>query len=257
MKTTITNATATYTIVMLVFASLAGSGTGPLPLDSLRRAGFGPLRALALCLGLLSLAGIPPAPGFWAKLAILGPAWSYAGIGPTIVAVIGGVAGALYYLKPLPDLFAAVREGVQRPIPAPALASTAVALAGLTVIAFGLAPALAYLLASLATYSSDDPGWSRSGSIAGALHNYGGPVGAYVADLAFWFFGYVAYTLPLVLGGIAWISLFGLDTDGDGRVDFGPALRLIGIVGFLVSACGLLHLVGGPAPHLPKEDWPS
>ena len=32
---------------------------------------------------------------------------------------------------------------------------------------------------------------------------------------------------------------FGLDSDGDGHVDFGPALRLIGIVGFLVSACGL------------------
>jgi NADH-quinone oxidoreductase subunit N len=135
--------------VMLVFASLGGYGAGPLPLAGLRGAGFGPLRALALCLALLSLAGIPPAPGFWAKLAILGPAWTYAGIGPTVVAVIGGVAGALYYLKPLPDLFAAVREGVQHPLPAPALAGAAVALAGLAVIAFGLAPALAYALASL------------------------------------------------------------------------------------------------------------
>ena len=77
--------------VMLIFASLGGYGTGRLPLDGLRRAGFGPLRALALCLGLLSLAGIPPAPGFWAKLAILGPAWAYAGVAPTIIAVIGGV----------------------------------------------------------------------------------------------------------------------------------------------------------------------
>jgi S-DNA-T family DNA segregation ATPase FtsK/SpoIIIE len=116
-----------------------------------------------------------------------------------------------------------------------------------------LAPLLVYLLASLATYSTDDPGWSRTGSVAGAMHNIGGLVGAYIADLAFWFFGYVAYTLPLVLGGLAWIALFGLDSDGDGHVDFGPALRLIGIVGFLVSATGLLHLVGGAAPHLPAE----
>jgi S-DNA-T family DNA segregation ATPase FtsK/SpoIIIE len=116
-----------------------------------------------------------------------------------------------------------------------------------------LSPVLVYLLASLATYSTDDPGWSRTGSIAGSMHNFGGIVGAYVADLAFWFFGYVAYTLPLVLGGLAWIALFGLDSDGDGRVDFGPALRLIGIVGFLVSATGLLHLVGGAAPELPAE----
>jgi S-DNA-T family DNA segregation ATPase FtsK/SpoIIIE len=116
-----------------------------------------------------------------------------------------------------------------------------------------IAPLLIYLLASLASYSTNDPGWSRTGSVAGALNNIGGLVGAYMADLAFWFFGYVAYSVPFVLGGIAHIALFGLDSDGDGRVDFGPALRLIGIVGFLVSACGLLHLLGGPAPNLPAE----
>ncbi|MFA6985012.1 MAG: DNA translocase FtsK 4TM domain-containing protein, partial [Arenimonas sp.] len=116
-----------------------------------------------------------------------------------------------------------------------------------------IAPLLFYLVASLVTYSTDDPGWSRTGSVTGTLHNIGGLVGAYMADLAFWFFGFVAYTVPFVLGGIAWIALFGLDSDGDGHVDFGPALRLIGIVGFLVSASGLLHLLGGPAPNLPAE----
>ena len=116
-----------------------------------------------------------------------------------------------------------------------------------------LSPLLLYLLASLLSYHTDDPGWSRTGTVTGPLHNFGGLVGAYLADLAFWFFGYVAYTIPLVLGGIAWIALFGLDSDGDGRVDFGPALRLIGIVGFLVSACGLFHTLGGAAPSLPAE----
>jgi DNA segregation ATPase FtsK/SpoIIIE, S-DNA-T family len=114
-------------------------------------------------------------------------------------------------------------------------------------------PLLLYLLASLVSYDTADPGWSRTGSVTGELQNVGGIVGAYMADLAFWFFGVVAYSVPLVLGGIAWIALFGLDTDGDGRVDFGPALRLIGIVGFLVSACGLAHALGGPAPTLPAQ----
>ncbi len=114
-------------------------------------------------------------------------------------------------------------------------------------------PLLLYLLASLVSYDTQDPGWSRTGSVTGELQNVGGLVGAYLADLAFWFFGYVAYTVPLVLGGIAWIALFGLDSDGDGRVDFGPALRLIGIVGFLVSACGLAHAQGGSAPNLPAQ----
>jgi len=116
-----------------------------------------------------------------------------------------------------------------------------------------IAPLLLYLLASLLSYHTEDPGWSRSGSVTGPLNNFGGVVGAYLADLAFWFFGFVAYTIPVVLGGIAWIALFGLDSDGDGRVDFGPALRLIGIVGFLVSACGLAHTLGGSAPSLPAE----
>jgi S-DNA-T family DNA segregation ATPase FtsK/SpoIIIE len=116
-----------------------------------------------------------------------------------------------------------------------------------------IVPLLVYLLASLVSYSTDDPGWSRTGSIAGAMHNMGGLIGAYLADFSFWFFGYVAYTVPFVLGGVAWIALFGLDSDGDGHVDFGPALRLIGIVGFLVSATGLLHLIGGAAPNLPAE----
>jgi S-DNA-T family DNA segregation ATPase FtsK/SpoIIIE len=116
-----------------------------------------------------------------------------------------------------------------------------------------ISPLLLYLLASLLSYHPEDPGWSRTGSVAGELHNFGGLVGATLADLAFWFFGYVAYTVPVVLGGLAWIALFGLDSDGDGRVDFGPALRLIGIVGFLVSACGLSHTLGGSAPNLPAE----
>ncbi len=116
-----------------------------------------------------------------------------------------------------------------------------------------LLPLTVYLFASMWTYSTDDPGFSRTGSVSGAIHNIGGLVGAYMADLAFWSFGLVAYTVPFVLAGIAWIALFGLDSDGDGRVDFGPALRLIGIVGFLVSACGLLQLLGGPAPDLPEQ----
>ena len=115
-----------------------------------------------------------------------------------------------------------------------------------------LAPVLFYLLVSLVSYSTDDPGWSRTASVTGAMHNYGGLLGAYLADLAFMLLGYIAYFLPIVLGGIAWIALFGLDSDGDGRVDFGPALRLIGIVGFLVAATGLFHSLGGAAPDLPE-----
>ncbi|WP_156642532.1 DNA translocase FtsK [Noviluteimonas gilva] len=111
-----------------------------------------------------------------------------------------------------------------------------------------IAPVLAYLMASLWTFSPADPGWSHSGSVTAPLHNFGGIVGAWTADVLLYLCGYVAFLLPIMLGLIAWIALFGMDSDGDGDADLGPALRLVGIVGFLVSATGFLHLRIGAAP---------
>ena len=109
-----------------------------------------------------------------------------------------------------------------------------------------VAPLLLFLLASLVTWSPADPGYSQTGSITAPIHNACGKVGAWIASVLLALTGYVAFLLPIVLGVIAWIALFGMDTDGDGEADLGPALRLVGIVGFLVAACGLLYLrVGG------------
>ncbi|MCW5581850.1 MAG: DNA translocase FtsK 4TM domain-containing protein, partial [Luteimonas sp.] len=115
-----------------------------------------------------------------------------------------------------------------------------------------IAPLLLYLWICLFTYSPDDPGWSTaSGGVTSQLHNAGGLIGAWIADVLLYLTGYVAYLLPLMLGVVAWIALFGMDTDGDGRVDFGPALRLVGIVGFLVAATGLLDLRAHAVENLP------
>ncbi|MCI4567012.1 DNA translocase FtsK [Lysobacter sp. CFH 32150] len=111
-----------------------------------------------------------------------------------------------------------------------------------------ITPLLLYLFASLYTFSPSDPGWSHSGSVTAPIQNYGGRVGAWVADVLLYLTGYVAFLLPLMLGLIAWIALFGMDSDGDGDADLGPALRLVGIVGFLVSAAGFLHLRVSAAP---------
>ena len=105
-----------------------------------------------------------------------------------------------------------------------------------------IAPLLLYLLACLVTYSHTDPGWTNAGNVTSPLHNVGGPVGAWIADVLLHLCGYVAYVLPLILGAIAWIALFSVDRDREEGADFGPALRLVGIVGFLVSSTGLLYL---------------
>jgi NADH-quinone oxidoreductase subunit N len=128
-------------MAMLVFAALAGTRGGDVST-------LGPLRGGALALGLFSLSGIPPTPGFWAKLAVLVVAWQSAGALPTLIAVAGGVFSVLYYLRPLPDIFAALRARadasatplVRAPVPG-------VVLAGALVVVLGLAPGLVWALA--------------------------------------------------------------------------------------------------------------
>ncbi|NYZ64318.1 DNA translocase FtsK 4TM domain-containing protein [Luteimonas sp. SJ-16] len=105
-----------------------------------------------------------------------------------------------------------------------------------------IAPFLLYLLACLFTYSHTDPGWTNAGSVTAPLRNVGGPVGAWIADVLLHLCGYVAYLLPVILGAVAWIALFGIERDPERHTDFGPALRLVGIVGFLVASTGLLYL---------------
>jgi NADH-quinone oxidoreductase subunit N len=137
------------TTALLAFAALAGRGPEPLNLRDIRFEGMGALRALALVLAVLSLAGIPPTPGFWAKIAVLDAAWSAIGFWPTLIAALGGVFGALYYLRPMPDLLAVVRAaGATR---FPTSANPAVVLAGVVVIFGAVAPGLVYALARFAT----------------------------------------------------------------------------------------------------------
>ncbi|PJK14974.1 cell division protein FtsK [Lysobacteraceae bacterium NML07-0707] len=112
-----------------------------------------------------------------------------------------------------------------------------------------IAPLLLYLLATLLTYSPDDPGFSRSGSVTGTLNNVGGHAGAWLADALISLCGYAAFLLPPLLGVVAWIALFKMDADGDGDADLAPALRLVGIFSFFIATVGLLQLRIGAVEH--------
>ncbi|RRU22754.1 DNA translocase FtsK [Stenotrophomonas sp. 278] len=106
-----------------------------------------------------------------------------------------------------------------------------------------IAPALLYLVASLFTYSASDPGWSHTGSVVAPIHNMGGRVGAWVADVLLQLFGYMAFVLPIVLGAVAWFAMFGLKRgENASEHDLDPALRLVGLVGFLIAGTGFLHV---------------
>lgn len=130
---------------LLCFAVLAGTGTGAFPLGRLGSAtrGLGRARSLFLLLGLMSLAGIPPLPGFWVKLAVLDACWDAWGLLPTSIAALGGVVGIIYYLRPMPDLLAALNNDDETPA-----GNTWVPLfLAIVVLGLGVAPSLAWSLA--------------------------------------------------------------------------------------------------------------
>jgi NADH-quinone oxidoreductase subunit N len=147
-------------MAMLVFASISAFGNVALPIDGLGRLGMGAGRASALMLGLFSMGGVPPTPGFWAKLAVIEVAWQSAGWLPAAIVAAGGVFSLLYYLRPVPDLFATIRSAVpEGELPfgltrSRGAAIAAVVLAAAAVVVLGLLPGLAWNLAGGPTVGS-------------------------------------------------------------------------------------------------------
>jgi S-DNA-T family DNA segregation ATPase FtsK/SpoIIIE len=97
-----------------------------------------------------------------------------------------------------------------------------------------------YLLIAFWTYQPSDPAWSHRGPSM-AVGNAGGRVGAWVADVMFSLFGYIAYLFPIMLAVSAWrIYLHRKDPE---TVGWGQRLIVSG--GFilaLLGACGLAGL---------------
>ena len=108
-----------------------------------------------------------------------------------------------------------------------------------------------YLLACLFSYDTSDPSWSHAKSETTRISNIGGRVGAYIADVVLYLFGYVAYVFPLLLLAVGWALFSDADTESDSALR--PALRLLGGVLFFFSGSGLgyLSFVG---TGLPSQD---
>lgn len=96
----------------------------------------------------------------------------------------------------------------------------------------------AYLLITLVTYSSGDPGWSKTATNAQTL-NAGGPTGAWLADVFFSLFGYIAYLFPALIGLRVW-RIFHSHRDHQYHFDWLLfALQSIGMVLVMISATSL------------------
>ncbi len=98
-----------------------------------------------------------------------------------------------------------------------------------------------FVLLSLLTYTNTDPGWTHSTNTH-HIANWGGRVGAWLADLLFLLMGFVAYLFPLMLLFWVYKGFFArsrpfLLSDG--------LLKGLGLFSLLASSCGLIQVYWG------------
>ncbi len=96
-----------------------------------------------------------------------------------------------------------------------------------------------FLLVALVSHNIADPGWSRS-VMYKSIHNAAGAIGAWSADVLFYFFGYVAYLFPLLSawGGVLLLKNYVLQQ----RSGWLWVLHIIGFVFVMSGACALVNL---------------
>ncbi len=103
-----------------------------------------------------------------------------------------------------------------------------------------------YLAIALFSYNPSDPGWSYSGHEA-AVANAGGKVGAWFASVSLLLCGYLAYSIPFMVGFLTWYFY----QEKRVKVQRPRAhliLRCLGFSLFLLSGTGLAALHFNAAP---------
>ena len=108
---------------------------------------------------------------------------------------------------------------------------------GLVIFALAFA---AFLLVALGSYHLSDPGWSHIG-MSEQVANGTGRAGAWIADFFLYFFGYVAYLFPLLLGYSAWLY-FRSRGEGEERDYHLWILRGTGFLFIVLAGTGLISL---------------
>ncbi|MFT5221553.1 MAG: S-DNA-T family DNA segregation ATPase FtsK/SpoIIIE [Gammaproteobacteria bacterium] len=101
-------------------------------------------------------------------------------------------------------------------------------------LSFALA---AYFFVALVSYDALDPSWSHSGSNS-TISNFGGTAGAWIADLLFYLFGYLAFLLPVMLVYNGAILVKTRDLPPEDRYQM-LIIRWSGFVLTLISGCAL------------------
>ncbi|ARD22501.1 DNA translocase FtsK [Shewanella japonica] len=97
-----------------------------------------------------------------------------------------------------------------------------------------------YILLALSSFDPNDPGWSQS-HYQGEISNLTGAVGAWTADVLFYFFGFIAYLIPIIIAATGWFifnrthKLFEIDY-------FSVGLRIIGFMLMVLALAALASM---------------
>lgn len=99
-----------------------------------------------------------------------------------------------------------------------------------------------YLFLSLYSFDPSDPGWSQT-AWHDSTKNWGGQVGAYFSDVLFQFFGYISYTIPILLFLFSLqLTVYFYKHFDKPFSYFSLALRIIGFIAFVFSTTGFFAL---------------
>src|SRR5687767_13524293 len=118
---------------------------------------------------------------------------------------------------------------------------------------FALLMVALYLALALATYHKADPGWSHSASVS-AIHNSGGRVGAWIADVMLYLFGLSAYWWVVLCGVLVRCGFRRIEVveESDRR---SYAIAAVGFTLVLVASTGIeairLYSLQAALPHAP------
>jgi S-DNA-T family DNA segregation ATPase FtsK/SpoIIIE len=108
-----------------------------------------------------------------------------------------------------------------------------------------LAVLCVYLVLIFATYSQQDPGWSRAIEVT-KYHNLGGWFGAHVSDIFFFAFGFSAWWFCVALIKMVWADYHAVNhrklIDAEAKEEPHPFEKMIKSVGFVFTLIGSLGI---------------
>jgi len=97
-----------------------------------------------------------------------------------------------------------------------------------------------FITISLFTFSPVDPSWSQMQWVA-EIENAGGKVGAWIADILFYGFGFLAYLVPVIIVSVTWAILWKPNFTMD--IDFlNLSLRIVGFIFTFFSLSALFAI---------------